>query len=168
MTNIDSSQLNFCVASPQDEQTIVAMAILFRNHLERDAPSDVQFGNSIRKLLTSQDAEFCIATYDEKPVGYVLQRFRYSMWASGLEATIEDLFVDPKSRKLGIGKSLIGFALSRAQKAGCVGVCLDTNEFNIASTKIYTGFGFDPFPSAGRVARFSFEKPCKRRSCKSL
>lgn len=130
------------IATHQDEGHIVALAVAFRNHLERQVPSETQFTESIRALLSSQDAEFIVASNDAHIVGYVLQRYRHSMWSSGTEATIEDLFVDPVGRKQGTGKALIEFALARATQLGCVSACLDTNEFNVASTKIYTELGF--------------------------
>jgi len=78
-------------------------------------------------------------------MAYVLQRFRYSMWVAGLDATIEDLFVTPEHRRKGIGKALIQFALDRARGRECLSVGLDTNENNAASNRIYTGLGFNAF-----------------------
>jgi len=121
------------------------MAIAFRNHLERAFPSDVQFQENIARLIVEPDAEFFLATRDGVPAGYVLQRYRHSMWAAGTEASIEDLFVDPERRKGGVGRELIRFALDRAAQRGCATVCLDTNENNAASTRIYTELGFNAF-----------------------
>ena len=135
--------LAFQIASSHDLDHLVGMAIAFRNHLERGAPTDEQFRDSISRLLASDDAEFCLALADQQPIGYVLQRFRFSMWAGGLEATLEDLFIAPAQRQKGIGKQLIEFAVARAQTKGCLSVCLDTNENNVASTKIYTDLGFN-------------------------
>jgi GNAT superfamily N-acetyltransferase len=130
-------------ATPADAEALAAMAIAFRNHLERAIPTDAQFQASISTLLASGDAAFYLALEGEAPIGYVLQRFRYSMWASGLEATIEDLFVAPSHRQQGTGRRLIQFAVDAAATKGCATVCLDTNENNRASTKIYTDLGFN-------------------------
>ena len=119
------------------------MAIAFRNHLERSSPSDSQFADSVSRILASGEAEFCMAFDGDVTLGYVLQRYRYSMWAAGIEATIEDLFVDPAVRKGGIGKKLIEFALQCARARSCTSVCLDTNENNLGSTRIYTQLGFN-------------------------
>jgi len=135
--------LDIRIATRQDADQIADLAIAFRNHLERATPSDSQFKTSVSRLLASEDAEFYLATADGHPMGYVLQRFRFSMWASGIEATLEDLFVDPTHRRKGAGKQLIQFALKRAQNRGCASVCLDTNENNEASTRIYTQLGFN-------------------------
>lgn len=130
-------------AVDQDCPFITALAVGFRNHLDRSAPSDGQFAESVARLLASEDAEFCVALDGGVPVGYVLMRYRYSMWATGMEGTLEDLYVDPSARKGGIGGSLVRFALARARERGCASVCLDTNENNAASTAIYTKLGFN-------------------------
>ena len=131
------------IATSRETEILAALAIEFRDHLQRTTPTDAQFRISIRRLLASPDAEFYLATGERGPIGYVLQRFRFSMWASGLEATIEDLFVAPSQRQKGAGQQLIQFAVARAQAKGCASICLDTNENNLASTKIYTELGFN-------------------------
>ena len=133
------------IAVPDDIQIIVDLAVAFRDHLQRARPSNEEFLASVGRLVDSPDAEFYIAIRDGTSVGYVLQRFRYSMWASGIEATIEDLFVDPAERGQGIGRLLIQYALGRARERGCTTVCLDTNENNAASTRIYGRLGFEAF-----------------------
>jgi GNAT superfamily N-acetyltransferase len=152
-------------ATSEDAPAILAMVLAFRDHLERATPTSAQFEASIGKLLGSPDAHFYIATLNGPPVGYVLQRFRYSMWACGSEATIEDLFVDPSARKNGIGKALIEFALQAATSQGCSSVCLDTNEFNVASTRIYTQLGFNSVSKRWNGRQVFFRKPIQ---CASL
>lgn len=142
------------------------MAVAFRNHLERVRPTQAEFEQSVAKLLESPDAHFFVATNREGPVGYVLQRYRYSMWVCGLEATIEDLYVDPSARKQGLGKALIERALQAATAHGCRSVCLDTNEFNAASTAIYTQLGFNAMSQRwnGRQVFFRKSLPCETAS----
>lgn len=131
------------IATAQDGNALAGMAIEFRNHLERTTPTDEQFLDSVAQLISTGDAEFYLASEDGRPVGYVLQRFRFSMWAAGIEAALEDLFVSPSQRRDGAGLRLVQFALERARAKGCASVCLDTNENNEASTRIYSQLGFN-------------------------
>ena len=133
------------IATTNDANSIAKLVIEFRNHLQRDVPTDSQFISSIEHLLASSDAEFFLGESNGISVGYVLQRYRHSMWASGSEATIEDLFVDPAHRKSGFGRNLIEFAVERAKTKLCTTMCLDTNENNIASQLIYKSIGFNTF-----------------------
>lgn len=137
--------MNLRVATSADAAGIAELAIGFRKHLQRSAPSDEQFRAGIGRLLASEDAQFCVCDVDGRTVAYVLQRFRYSMWVAGLEATIEDLFVDPACRGSGIGGQLVAYALDRARARGCSTACLDTNEHNTASQRIYQALGFSAF-----------------------
>jgi GNAT superfamily N-acetyltransferase len=131
------------LATPRDATTLVDLALAFRDHLGRSKPDDASFQEGITRILDSPDGEFALGFSGESAVGYALLRYRHSMWCAGTEATLEDLFVLPSSRGQGIGRDLVGFALERARTRGCASVCLDTNERNEASTRIYRAFGFD-------------------------
>ncbi|RPI06041.1 MAG: GNAT family N-acetyltransferase [Ignavibacteriae bacterium] len=151
--------MNIRRATSEDTTAIAELTVAFRNHLERATPTAKQFEESIATLLTSSDAEFYVAELQEKLVGYVLQRYRYSMWICGIEATIEDLFVDPAVRNRGVGKSLVEYALQAAIEHHCLSICLDTNEFNEASTAIYTQLGFSAISKRWNGRQIFFRKP---------
>ncbi|OOV06383.1 GNAT family N-acetyltransferase [Rhodoferax fermentans] len=151
--------MNIQTATMADAAALVGMALTFRNHLERTTPTQAQFEQSITVLLNSPDARFLIAASDDGPIGYVLLRFRYSMWVGGAEATIEDLFVDPTHRKNGVGRALIQAALQAATDQGCLSVCLDTNEFNVASNAIYTQLGFNAVSKRWNGRQIFYRKP---------
>ncbi len=75
---------------------ILTVMCVFVNHFNRTEPTDTEFAEGIKKLINGEDAEFFIAfDSNDSPVGYVLQRYRFNMWANGTEACVEDLFVDP-------------------------------------------------------------------------
>ncbi len=136
--------MNIRTASTDDLNHMSGLVISFRNHFKRTEPTDIEFVDGIKKLMKGEDAEFFIAfDVNNSPIGYVLQRYRFNMWANGTEARIEDLFVDPECRQSGTGKLLIEYALNRAIKKRCATICLDTNENNIASNKIYSQLGFN-------------------------
>ena len=128
-----------------DAQALCNLAVQFRNHLQKSMPLDNALLSGIQRLLNAQDSEFLVYRMHGSVVGYVLLRFRYSMWIDGLEATLEDLFVDMAHRKSGAGKALVQHAVEAAKKRQCKSICLDTNEKNTASNKIYAGLGFNAF-----------------------
>jgi ribosomal protein S18 acetylase RimI-like enzyme len=130
------------VATATDGGPIAALAIAFRNHLQRTEPTDASLLASVHQLLASPEAEFDLCLQDGVAVGYVLLRFRHSLWASGTDATLEDLFVHPATRQGGVGRALVEFALQRAKARGCTSMALDTNEHNEASQRIYRSLGF--------------------------
>lgn len=156
--------MTFRPAESADAPALVALALDFRDHLERDRPTSAQLEAGVGQLLAAPDAEFALVLQDGEAVGYTLLRFRRSMWAGGMEATLEDLFVRPDRRGLGLGRGLVGVSLARARDRGCVTIGLDTNERNEASTRIYRSFGFDAHSRrwGGRQMfyRLALEPPC--------
>lgn len=149
------------IASSDDLNLLATLVIRFRNHFDRREPTDTAFTEGIKKLMAGGDAEFFLAVDDDdSPLGYVLQRYRFNMWANGIEAGVEDLFVDPEYRQGGTGKRLIEYSINRAIEKNCATICLDTNENNQASTRIYTQLGFNSTSARWNNGRqIFFRKP---------
>ena len=83
-----------------------------------------------------------LAFSDGVPIGYAFVLFRYSHWANGIEATVNDLFVLECQRGTGAGRELIAQVLSVARSRGARLVTLSTDEMNTASNRIYASLGF--------------------------
>jgi len=62
----------------------------------------------LRDLFGPETKVFCeIAEHDGKPVGFALWFYTYSTFQGRHGIWLEDLFVDPEARGLGIGKALL-------------------------------------------------------------
>ncbi len=122
---------------------LTKLATLFRDELGRSKPSEEELRVSIRTLLVDGGAEFLVALDAAGDcLGFIQQRYRYSMWISGLEACIEDLYVASESRRRNIGSKLVEYAVARAQAKNCRSIALDTNELNEPAISLYTRLGF--------------------------
>jgi len=131
------------VAGPADIDLLLPLAAGFRDTLRRSLPDNGTLKGSLRRLLTSGESDFFLAVDDTgTAVGYILQRYRYSMWMSGLEVALEDLFVSPDNRGLGVGAQLVRFAIAKAEEKGCESIKLDTNESNVEAINLYEKLGF--------------------------
>ena len=75
-------------------------------------------------------------------LGYVPCRYRYSAWASALEAELEDAFVVRERRRRGVGVRLVAFAIARATARGCRSLGLNTNARNDHAVALYRRLGF--------------------------
>src|ERR1700677_467727 len=63
---------------------------------------------------------FClIAEHDGQAAGFALYFFNYSTWVGRPGLYLEDLFVPPEFRGLGIGKALLKKVASIAVEKGC-------------------------------------------------
>ena len=131
------------VATKDHLDDLVEMAAAFRDLLKRPGPTDSGLRQGILSLIEQENREF-FAAYDADghSLGYVQQRYAYSLWLSGNEARIEDLFVWPERRRTGIASQLIEYAIHRASTRECLGITLETNELNTAAIALYEKYGF--------------------------
>lgn len=63
---------------------------------------------------------------------------------TGLRARIEDVVVDERARRKGIGEALTRAALERARLAGVPWVDLTSNPVRQAANRLYQRIGFEP------------------------
>jgi ribosomal protein S18 acetylase RimI-like enzyme len=131
------------LATQTQHEGLAAMAVAFRDVLKRSSPSEADIQQSISMLLEQENREFFIAR-DEAghSLGYIEQWYEYSMWLSGKEACLENLFVWPDYRRAGVASALTEYAIERAVVWECRSITLETNEMNTASVSLYGKLGF--------------------------
>lgn len=131
------------LADSEDLDDLADLIGGFRDFLERRHPEDEEIRRSLYRMLGSNEADFFVAVDGtSKAVGFIQQRYRYSLWIDGLEATLEDLFVSPEGRRQGVGTKLVQFAIDQARAKECKAIRLDTNESNHPAMELYDKFGF--------------------------
>ncbi|KAI8146037.1 acyl-CoA N-acyltransferase [Fennellomyces sp. T-0311] len=89
-------------------------------------------------------AEVIIASVDDKPAGFALYFHNFSTWVGKPGLYLEDLFVRPEFRGLGVGKKLLIQVATIAKERDCgryEWVVLDWNE---PSRKFYEAMGAKP------------------------
>ncbi len=64
-------------------------------------------------------AKVLIAEINEKAVGFLLYFYNFSTFLGHPGIYIEDLYVNPKYRKKGIGKALMKYCIKIAKEQGC-------------------------------------------------
>jgi GNAT superfamily N-acetyltransferase len=131
------------IASVVDLGVLVRLAVAFRDHIGQSTPSEAELCASIALLLRDEDTEFFLASDTTGTgMGYVQCRYRYSAWASALEAELEDVFVVREVRRQGVGQRLVEFAIARTVAKGCRSLGLNTNERNAEAVALYQRLGF--------------------------
>ncbi len=73
---------------------------------------------------------------------------------TGLRARIEDVVVDDRLRRRGIGEALTRAALEHAHSAGAAWVDLTSNPARLAANRLYQRMGFEPRTT--NLYRFKF------------
>ncbi len=139
------------VAEPDESETVAALLVEFRDHLDHDWPSENAFLASVERLMEDADTEFLLASPDDDspPAGVLQLRFRFSVWKAAPDAWLEDLFVRESDRRSGMGAALVDLALERATERGAKRMELDTNESNAAALALYERHGFSSRSKGG-------------------
>ena len=84
-----------------------------------------------------------LATVYGEPAGYLLAVYVFSLEHQGLTAEIDEFFVAPQQRGLGIGAQLLAAAEQQFRAEGCTNVSLQIGRSNEAARRFYRGHGFD-------------------------
>ncbi|MGO9338988.1 MAG: N-acetyltransferase family protein [Terracidiphilus sp.] len=100
---------------------------------------------------------FClIAEQDGQPAGFALYFFNYSTWVGRPGLYLEDLFVDPEFRGLGIGKALLQRVAAIAVEKGCKRLQWAVLDWNTPAIDFYRAMGAE-FMDEWRNVRVSGE-----------
>lgn len=102
----------------------------------------------VRSLLTRvlEDASLgraWIARVYGEPAGYLLAVYVFSLEHQGLTAEIDEFFVVPQHRNLGIGGAMLAAAEAQFRTEDCTNVSLQLGRSNEAARKFYQQHGFD-------------------------
>ena len=82
-----------------------------------------------------------IAEKDGAPAGFALYFFDYSTWLGRPGLYLEDLFVHPEFRGLGIGKALLARVAAIAVEKGCPRLQWEVLDWNTPAVDFYAGLG---------------------------
>ncbi len=85
---------------------------------------------------------FCLmAEHDGRPAGFAFYFFNYSTWLGRPGLYLEDLFVEPELRGLGIGKTLLERVATIAVEKGCLRMQWAVLDWNTPAIDFYRAMG---------------------------
>lgn len=82
-----------------------------------------------------------IAEKDREPAGFALFFYNYSTWLGQPGLYLEDLFVEPRFRGLGIGKALLQRVAAIALEKGCGRMQWEVLDWNTPAIDFYRAMG---------------------------
>jgi len=100
--------------------------------------------------------ECLIALLDGKPAGFTLYFYNYSTWKGQPGIYLEDLFVEPELRGLGIGKALLERVAVVAVQKGCRRLQWQVLDWNTPAIDFYVAMGGE-FMNEWRTVRLNDE-----------
>ena len=149
------------------------MATLVRSATQADIPQILAFIRGLAAYerepdaVTATEADllehgfghnpfyFClIAEHNGRPAGFAFYFFNYSTWVGRPGLYLEDLFVEPELRGLGIGKALLQRVAAIAVEKGCPRLQWEVLDWNTPAIDFYRAMGAE-FLDAWRNVRVS-------------
>jgi GNAT superfamily N-acetyltransferase len=116
--------------------------LLYDFNLEFDEPTPTPSALAERIQLLLDDGDTLVLLAGNGPDGVAVLRFRRSIWSSGYECYLAELFVAPRWRGLGIGKALMGAAMNEARERGADTMNIEVDEPDTAARRLYESLGF--------------------------
>jgi GNAT superfamily N-acetyltransferase len=129
-------------AVPQDVPLILAfIRALAAYEREPDAVTATE-ADLLRDGFGPNPYYHCIlAEHDGRPAGFAFYFFNYSTWTGRPGLYLEDLFVNPEFRGLGIGKALLARVAAIAVELGCPRLQWEVLDWNTPAIDFYSGLG---------------------------
>ena len=139
-------ELRIRAAVPADVPVIVALIRALAEY-EKAAPGALSLTEELLResLFGSRPAvEGLIASIDEQVAGYALFFENFSSWRGRRGLYLEDLFVRPEQRGLGIGKGLLQQIKAIARERGCGRIEWLVIDWNQPAIDFYRSQGAEP------------------------
>ncbi|HWQ08127.1 MAG TPA: GNAT family N-acetyltransferase [Holophaga sp.] len=136
---------------PGDEPAFIRLNRQFIQEVRSDnpywdtlaLPPAEELGRVFREALACPEGiRIFVAEVDGAVVGYANTWTVYSIWAGGRTLILDDLYVDPPSRSLGIGRRMMAFLADHARAQGCRRMQLHAETTNARAHKLYRELGF--------------------------
>jgi ribosomal protein S18 acetylase RimI-like enzyme len=127
-------------AVPADAPEVARLLHDFNTEFDEPTPGVEVLTERTAQLM--DQGEITVLLGGDGPDGIAVVRLRPALWADGLDAYLEELYVAPARRGEGIGRALLEGAMAAARDAGAVRIDLGTSEDDVAARALYESCGF--------------------------
>jgi ribosomal protein S18 acetylase RimI-like enzyme len=141
-------------AEPADAQVVGQLLHDFNREFDEPTPGPAVLADRIRDLLSGGDTLVLLAGTD--PDGLVVLRFRPSIWNTGSECYLAELYVSPHRRGRGLGRALIEAALREARIRGADTMDIGVDEPDLVARHLYESLGFSN--RSGEALMYVYER----------
>jgi ribosomal protein S18 acetylase RimI-like enzyme len=126
-------------AGPEDADDVARLLYDFNTEYDEPTPDPPELAVRIREVM---GADTIVLLAGDGPDGLAVLRFRLSLWSSGKECYLAELYVVPGLRGQGIGRALMEAAIAIAREEGADWMDLGTSEDDVAARALYESLGF--------------------------
>jgi ribosomal protein S18 acetylase RimI-like enzyme len=154
--------LRFCKPEEAERDAPILAALTRELAIEQKAhhiPEIPPLTDLVYSLITTGFSEWIIAEVNNEPVGCLQINYRLSTWTTAAYAYVDDVYVQPQARNLGIARSMLDYAYHRAEGRACAYVELDVKVDNPEAKRLYESLKFETV-STQRLRRSIERKRC--------
>jgi GNAT superfamily N-acetyltransferase len=108
----------------------------------RQVPPE-QIENNLQKMADSDAYQVLLAEDEGQVVGLLGLSFRHTLFHAAPSALIDELVVEQRHHRRGVGQQLMAEAMERCRAAGCCEIEVSTEQFNKAAQEFYRQRGFN-------------------------
>jgi ribosomal protein S18 acetylase RimI-like enzyme len=126
-------------AQPEDADDVARLLYDFNTEYDEPTPDPPELAARLREVM-GDDTIVLLA--GDGPDGLAVLRFRLSLWSSGKECYLAELYVAPARRGQGLGRALMETAIEVARGEGADWMDLGTSEDDVAARALYESLGF--------------------------
>jgi ribosomal protein S18 acetylase RimI-like enzyme len=127
------------IAELSDVDAIARLLHRFNEEFSEPSPSTTLLAERFRALL---QGDTVVVLGGDGPDGLAVVRLRMSIWTSGLESYLAELYVVPNRRGQGLGRALLQAALHEARTRGADTMEIGVDEPDQAARALYESLGF--------------------------
>jgi ribosomal protein S18 acetylase RimI-like enzyme len=137
---MNQSEIHVRQATAEDAAEIARLLHDFNLEYSEPTPGVEALTATVGRLL--EEGEIAAMLAGDGPDGLSLFRFRPALWGDGPETYLQELYVVPALRSIGIGRRLLEETIEFARAAGAIGIDLNTGETDTAARNLYESMGF--------------------------
>lgn len=134
------TQISVRLASTADASDFGRLLHAF--NVEFDEPTPVAGVIAKRAAPLIESGEVAVLLVGEGPDGFAQLRFCHTLYTGEFDAYLEELYVVPERRGLGLGRALLEAAMEHARERGAAHIDLNTSEGDVAARALYESAGF--------------------------
>lgn len=127
-------------AEPRDAPVVARLLHAFNTEFDDPTPGVEVLTERVRELVAGGVIVVLLA--GDGPDGLAQFRFLRSVWSSGLDVYLEELYVVPERRGNGIGRALLEATMATGREGGATHIDLNTGETDTAARALYESAGF--------------------------
>jgi len=139
--------MSFGSAAPSDIPRLVELLGLLFSQEREFSPNPEKQSEALEAILADRSrGRIFVAREGSEVVGMASLLYTISTAEGGKAALFEDLIVDPKHRRKGIGSKLVSYVIQQARAEGMLRITLLTDLENDTALGLYRKLGFVDSP----------------------